>query len=114
MTRPRSSADARLLAKVTARVLRDGAQALYRDPTLFDQLYRRRRNDVAFYVDCARRYGGPVLELGAGNGRVAIALARAGLEVVGVDAMPAMLTRAVAATTRRAMVFMGDSLWGVG
>ena len=86
-----SRGDARVLARVTARVLRDGAQALYRDPALFDQLYRRRRQDVEFYLDCARRFRGPVLELGAGSGRVAIALARAGFDVVGVDAMPGML-----------------------
>lgn len=94
MARTTDSDDPRLLARVTARVLRDGAQALYRDPALFDQLYRRRRRDVQFYLDCARRYGGPVLELGAGNGRVAIALARAGIDVVGVDAMASMLTAA--------------------
>jgi SAM-dependent methyltransferase len=37
--------------------------------------------------------GGPVLELGAGTGRIAIPLAERGLAVVGVDASPAMLER---------------------
>src|SRR3979409_2446756 len=36
---------------------------------------------------------GPVLELGVGTGRVALALAAAGVEVFGVDASPAMLAR---------------------
>jgi SAM-dependent methyltransferase len=113
---PRSHAvdDSALLARVTARVLREGAQALYRDPQLFDQLYRRRRSDVAFYVRTAQRLvgsrrrsaaapgRGPVLELGVGTGRVAIALARAGLEVVGVDAMPNMLSEAKARLAKQA------------
>ena len=37
--------------------------------------------------------GGPVLELGAGTGRLAIPLATTGLDVWGVDASPAMLDR---------------------
>ncbi|MEZ5247446.1 MAG: class I SAM-dependent methyltransferase [Acidimicrobiales bacterium] len=37
--------------------------------------------------------GGPVLELGVGTGRLAIPIAATGLEVVGVDASPAMLAR---------------------
>ncbi|MGH9244096.1 MAG: class I SAM-dependent DNA methyltransferase [Acidimicrobiales bacterium] len=37
--------------------------------------------------------GGSVLELGVGTGRLAIPLARRGLEVWGVDASPAMLAR---------------------
>lgn len=40
--------------------------------------------------------GGPVLELGVGTGRLAIPLAAAGLEVVGVDASAAMLERLAA------------------
>ena len=35
--------------------------------------------------------GGPVLELGVGTGRLALPLARQGLEVTGVDSSPAML-----------------------
>ena len=41
--------------------------------------------DVEFYLDCAARYGGPVLELGAGTGRVLVPLAAAGHEIVGVE-----------------------------
>ena len=40
--------------------------------------------------------GGPVLELGVGTGRLAVPLAALGVEVVGVDASPAMLERLVA------------------
>jgi SAM-dependent methyltransferase len=51
----------------------------------------RDRPDVAFYVDAAQQAGSPVLELGCGTGRVLIPTARAGLEVVGLDASPHML-----------------------
>jgi len=51
----------------------------------------RDRPDVAFYVEAARESGGPVLELGCGTGRVLIPTARAGIEVVGLDASPHML-----------------------
>ena len=49
------------------------------------------RPDVGFYVDRARELGGPVLELGCGTGRVLIPTARAGVEIVGVDASAGML-----------------------
>ncbi len=80
--------------RALARVLRHGTIALYQDPSLFDALYRRRGADVALYAQLAQRYGGPVLELGVGTGRVALALARAGVAVVGVDSMAGMLARA--------------------
>jgi SAM-dependent methyltransferase len=49
------------------------------------------KDDLPFYLDRARRSGGPVLELGAGTGRVAIPIARAGIEVLALDRDPAML-----------------------
>jgi SAM-dependent methyltransferase len=50
--------------------------------------------DVPFYVSEAVEHGGPVLEVGAGTGRVSVAIARAGVDVVGIDLSPAMLDRA--------------------
>jgi len=47
--------------------------------------------DVDFYLEQARRSGGPILELGAGTGRITLPLAEAGYEVVGLDLSPAML-----------------------
>jgi SAM-dependent methyltransferase len=52
----------------------------------------RARQDVAFFVDAARDAGGPVLEVGCGTGRVLIPTARAGIEIVGLDRSPRMLT----------------------
>ncbi len=59
----------------------DAVYAAIRDPS----------GDVGFYLDLARRTGGPVLELGCGTGRVLLPIAREGIACVGVDASPAML-----------------------
>jgi len=56
--------------------------------------------DVEFYVAEAVRSGGPVLELGVGTGRIAVPIALAGLEVVGVDSSEGMLEVAREAATR--------------
>jgi SAM-dependent methyltransferase len=57
----------------------------------YDLEYGTFRDDVAHYVDLALRTGGPVLELAVGTGRVALAVAREGIPVVGIDACPEML-----------------------
>jgi SAM-dependent methyltransferase len=59
-----------------------------------------RTNDVAFYVDAAKKYGEPVLELGCGTGRITIAIAQAGCGIVGLDLSKKMLERAIAKRTR--------------
>jgi SAM-dependent methyltransferase len=55
--------------------------------------------DVELYLALAARTGGPILELAAGSGRVAVPLAAAGYEVTAVDIDPAMLARAERAAT---------------
>ena len=50
--------------------------------------------DVDLYRALARRAGGPIVELAAGSGRIAVPLAEDGYHVVGVDNDPAMLERA--------------------
>ncbi len=52
--------------------------------------------DAELYQQLASGAGGPVLELGTGSGRLAVPLALAGHEVVGLDDDPAMLSRAQA------------------
>ncbi len=89
----RESESARDLAAVERRIAR-GAIAHYQDAAYYDTIYRRRRADVRFYVELAAAARGPVLELGAGTGRVAIEIARRGQRVVGVDAAAPMLARA--------------------
>jgi SAM-dependent methyltransferase len=69
----------------------EGALAHYLDPAYYTKTYKARRHDVEFYVRQARESRGPVLEYGIGNGRVGLAIARAGIEVFGVDLSRAML-----------------------
>lgn len=71
-----------------------GSEAHYRDGRYYDQAYRQRRHDVRYYTGLAVESGGPVLELGVGTGRVALAIAKAGIEVVGVEPMAPMLDQA--------------------
>lgn len=52
------------------------------------------RRDVPFWTRLAGSVSGPVLELGCGTGRVALPLARAGIDVVGIDRSAPMLARA--------------------
>jgi SAM-dependent methyltransferase len=47
--------------------------------------------DVGFYVDRALASGGPVVELAVGTGRIAVPIAQAGIDVIGVDTSPEML-----------------------
>ncbi len=63
----------------------DGADYDRRNPWLPDD---------DFYLALATRLGGSVLDIGCGTGRLARALAAAGLEVMAVDAAPTMLERA--------------------
>jgi SAM-dependent methyltransferase len=73
------------------RELEAGARAHYDDPAYYTSTYRTRDADVLFYVELARRVGGPVLEYGVGNGRIAVPIAREGIEVWGVDHSEPML-----------------------
>ncbi len=59
----------------------------------YDQEYGTVAEDIPFYVDLARRAGGPALEFAVGTGRVALPVARAGVPVTGIDRSPAMLAR---------------------
>jgi SAM-dependent methyltransferase len=58
---------------------------------IYDPWSRSVTEDVGFYVDQALASGGPVVELAVGTGRIAIPIAQAGIEVIGVDSSPAML-----------------------
>jgi SAM-dependent methyltransferase len=81
---------------ISSRTRRDheleaGSRAHYEDPDYYTASYRRRIDDVQFYVSLAERCAGPVLEYGVGNGRIALPIARHGIAVVGVDHSAPML-----------------------
>ena len=81
-----------------AKELARGTSAHYEDPTYYASTYADRADDVRYYAALAALHGGPVLEYGCGSGRIALAIARAGIEVTGVDRSPTML-----ASFRRAL-----------
>jgi SAM-dependent methyltransferase len=73
------------------------AEALAR---YYDLDLRDDPGDIDLYLALAARTGGPVLELAAGSGRIAVPLAAAGYQVTGVDNDPPMLARAEVAWVR--------------
>lgn len=59
----------------------------------YDLEQSRNTEDIGFFVEAAKRIGGPILELGCGTGRLTVPLAQAGLEVTALDISAAMLMR---------------------
>ncbi len=57
----------------------------------YDLEYGHKEDDLPFYLDLADACGGPVLEIGAGTGRVTFEIARAGFDVWGIDDSAKML-----------------------
>lgn len=74
------------------RALEAGSAAHYEDPAYYTKTYKNRLDDVRYYVDLAIANGGPILEYGCGNGRIAIPIARAGVAITGVDLSAPMLS----------------------
>lgn len=61
---------------------------------IYDLFYGDFDDDVEMYRGFAERVGGPILEIGSGTGRVALALAEAGHAVTGLEPSAAMRARA--------------------
>ncbi|MCA9708658.1 MAG: class I SAM-dependent methyltransferase [Myxococcales bacterium] len=80
------------------RLLRRGTVEHYRDTDLYDFEYDDRRNDLEWYRALARHRApaGPILELGAGTGRITCPLAHDGYTLLALDLHKSML-----ATLRR-------------
>ena len=68
----------------------------YIDGQHYDIMIKSRNayESVPFYVKQAKIFGGPVLELACGTGRIAIPIAQEGLSVVGLDFSVKMLDQA--------------------
>ncbi len=60
--------------------------------------------DVEYYVEEAVRSGGPVVELAVGSGRIAVPIAAAGIDVIGVDQSSGMLAAARAYAEREGVL----------
>jgi SAM-dependent methyltransferase len=92
------------------------AEALAR---LYDLDLHDDPGDLDLYLALADRADGPVLELAAGTGRLAIPLATAGHQVTAVDIDPAMMARARDRATRAGVLedrldFVEADLLGLG
>jgi len=68
----------------------------YRDGLHYDMQHKNFTEDIDFYLKQTEKYGGPVLELACGTGRVTLAVAGKGIEVYGIDIAASMLSRAKA------------------
>jgi SAM-dependent methyltransferase len=71
-----------------------GGEPYERLGPLYDRWCAGVDHDVPFYVLACEGVTGPIVELGAGSGRIAVELARHGHRVIALDAAPAMLAQA--------------------
>jgi SAM-dependent methyltransferase len=96
--------------------LEAGATAHFEDPVWYTKSYAQRKDDVAYYRAVAKKKRArSVLEYGIGNGRIAIPLARDGVNVTGIersapmiDDLRARLAKEPADVRRRVTVKRGD------
>lgn len=74
----------------------DDALSFYSEPRLYDLVIGNYASGdlLQFYRQQAERYGEPVLELACGSGRLTIPLARAGINISGLDLSEEMLNLA--------------------
>ncbi|KKL75651.1 hypothetical protein LCGC14_2052780, partial [marine sediment metagenome] len=61
--------------------------SLYFDGRYYDAIVSSldQYHDLDFYLEMAQLYGGEILELGSGTGRLTIPIARAGFSISGLD-----------------------------
>lgn len=78
-----------------------GAPSVYDDAELYDRVLGGLDFDLPYWVEAARRAGGPVLEVGCGTGRVLLPLLESGVDADGMDLSAAMLERARAKAAER-------------
>ncbi|MFX0108105.1 MAG: class I SAM-dependent DNA methyltransferase [Candidatus Hodarchaeota archaeon] len=66
------------------------SEKYYRDTARFYDLFVQ-RPDETLYLELAKRFGSPILELACGTGRITLLLAQAGYEITGIELSPEML-----------------------
>lgn len=64
---------------------------VYEDAQFYDLEFADRRHDADFFIEQAKRASGPVLEVACGTGRITLPIARAGVDIAGLDIMRSML-----------------------
>ncbi len=86
------------------------------DAAYYDAIHGEGGDDLDFWLPFVAEHGGPVLEVGAGTGRIALPLARAGHAVTALDPSPAMLAiaRERASMEGLALTFLEGRLPGAG
>ena len=72
----------------------DSIQRIYLDGRHYDLAYSDYTEDIDFWVEQAKHYGGPVLEIACGTGRITMPLAKEGFDVTGIDLAESMLEQA--------------------
>jgi SAM-dependent methyltransferase len=87
-------AGAAILPRVRRRAAAPGGEPYEQLGPLYDRWCAGVDHDIAYYVLACEGAVGPVVELGAGSGRIAVELARHGHRVIALDASPAMLAQA--------------------
>lgn len=70
------------------------SEPLYRDGRFYDLENSSLTADIPFYLELAKSVRGPVLEVACGTGRITLPLARAGIQMTGLDVSPGMLAQA--------------------
>jgi len=75
---------------------KDNEEYYYINGQHYDNMIRSRNafESVSFYIKQAKKYGGPILELACGTGRIAIPIAKEGISIVGLDFSVKMLEQA--------------------
>ena len=87
-------AGAAILPRVRRGAAAPGGEPYERLGPLYDRWCAGVDHDIPFYVLACEGAAGPIIELGAGSGRIAVELARHGHRVIALDASPAMLAQA--------------------
>lgn len=67
---------------------------IYEDAEFYDQEFVDRGREIPFFLKQAKLAAGPVLEVACGTGRITLPIARAGIEITGLDISRPMLERA--------------------
>jgi trans-aconitate methyltransferase len=82
---------------------------MFQDTAAFyDAQFTDRMADVDFYLRAAVKFGGPVVEIGCGTGRILAPIVAAGVPATGVDHSPAMLAAAFDRCSGQAALVNGD------